>query len=95
VDNDVKNGDDVSLSDRSAHSGGSVINDNFFFIDEPFGSGESLGIFADIGESPLESDYSCFTTSQKCVTFLMYLLDEMECPDYRFQAIMEWPHQCF
>ena len=25
----------------------------------------------------------------------MYLLDEMECPDYAFQSIMEWAHKCF
>jgi hypothetical protein len=39
---------------------------------------------------PVESDYSCFTTSQQCVTHLMFLLDEMECPYYGFQSIMEW-----
>jgi hypothetical protein len=25
----------------------------------------------------------------------MYLLDEMECPDYAFQSIMEWARNCF
>ena len=42
-----------------------------------------------------ENDYACFTTSQKCVTSLMYLLDDMECPDYAFQSIMEWARNCF
>jgi hypothetical protein len=42
-----------------------------------------------------ENDYACFTTSQKCVTSLMYLLDNMECPDYAFQSIMEWARNCF
>jgi hypothetical protein len=43
----------------------------------------------------VETDYSCFTTSQQCVTHLMYLLDEMECPDYAFQSIMEWAHKWY
>jgi hypothetical protein len=25
----------------------------------------------------------------------MYLLDDMECPDYAFQCIMDWAHNCF
>jgi hypothetical protein len=55
VDHDVDDDDDLSLSGRSAHSvGGSVINDNFLFFDESFGSGESLGIFADTAESSFE-----------------------------------------
>ena len=41
---------------------------------------------------PVENDYACFTTSQKCITSLMYLLDEMECPDYAFQWILDWAH---
>jgi len=43
----------------------------------------------------VENDYACYTTSQKCVTSLMYLLDDMECPDYAFQSIMEWARNCF
>jgi hypothetical protein len=43
----------------------------------------------------VENDYACFTTSQKCVTSLMHLLDDMECPDYAFQSIMEWARNCF
>ena len=43
----------------------------------------------------VENDYACFTTSQKCVTSLMYLLDAMECPNYGFKAIMEWACKCF
>jgi hypothetical protein len=60
-------------------------------------SEESFGnnVFVDITESPVESDYSCFTTSQQCVTSLMYLLDAMECPDYGVKAIMEWARKCF
>jgi hypothetical protein len=44
---------------------------------------------------PGECHYTSFTTTQKCVTSLMYLLDEMECPDYAFQHIMEWARKCF
>ena len=55
-------------------------------------------IFADeddTTESLAESDYSCFTTGQKCVTSLMYLLDAMECPDYGFRTIMDWARKSF
>ena len=33
--------------------------------------------------------------SKQCVTSLMYLLDEMECPDYGFKVIMDWARTCF
>jgi hypothetical protein len=41
------------------------------------------------------NDYACFTTSQKCITSLMYLLDDMECPDYAIKCIMDWAGSCF
>jgi hypothetical protein len=51
-------------------------------------------VFVDTTEAPhVASDYECFTTSQKCISSLMYLLDDMECPDYAFQRIMDWAHQ--
>jgi hypothetical protein len=51
--------------------------------------------FADTMELPaVASEYSCFMTSQQCVNHLLYLLDEMECPDYGFPLIMEWAHIC-
>jgi hypothetical protein len=41
--------------------------------------------FVDTTKAPAgDSDYACFTTSQKCITSLMYLLYDMECPDYAF-----------
>jgi hypothetical protein len=43
------------------------------------GHEESSGRLFDHTELSEESDYSCFTTSQQCVTHLIYLLDEMEC----------------
>ena len=66
-------------------------NDNSIASEESMSSEESFAnnVFADITESHVESDYSCFTTSQQCVTSLMYLLDEVECPDYAFQTIMD------
>jgi hypothetical protein len=94
--------DDVSLShDNAAHNqSGSLTDDNSIAsAEESFGSEESFGnnVFADdTTESPVESDYSCFTTtSQHCVTSLMYFLDAMECPDYGFKAILEWAHKSF
>jgi hypothetical protein len=52
--------------------------------------------FVDTTKAPAgNSYYACFTTSQKCITSLMYLLDDMECPDYAFQCIMDWARNCF
>jgi hypothetical protein len=55
----------------------------------------AVNSFGTLKLPPVPSDYACFTTIQKCVTSLMYLLDEMECPDYAFQSIMEWARNCF
>ena len=92
--------DDVFLSHDSDdyESGSALLDDDSIASEDSFGSAESVGnngFAADTMESPVESDYSCFTTSQKCVTSLMYLLDEMGCPDYGFQVIMEWARKCF
>jgi hypothetical protein len=61
----------------------SFLNDNSFqqeieFDNNSFSSADQYSGAAE------ESDYACFTTSQKCITALMYLLDNMECPDYAF-----------
>ena len=92
-DDDDDDADDL-LSDNSAESK-SLTSDNSIAFEEFFGSDEFIDNFADTIESPAESEYSSFTISQQCVTSLMYLLDAMECPDYGFQAIMEWACQCF
>ena len=76
----------------------SLENDDYITSNESQNEApESLGdtCFVDDTEPPVESDYSGFTTSQKCVTSLMYLLDAMECPDYGFKSIMEWARGCF
>jgi hypothetical protein len=98
IEDEAMDDDDVSLShDNAAHQPGSLTDENSIASEESFGSEETFGnnVFADSTESLVESDYSCFTTSQQCVTSLMYLLDEMECPDYGFKAIMDWAHKCF
>ena len=90
--------DGVFLSHDSDdyESGSSLLDDDSIASEESFGSAESIGNYgcADTQESPVESDYSCFTTAQKCVTSLMYLLDDMECPDYAFKAIMDRARKC-
>ena len=58
-------------------------------------SGVSGIVFDDTTNQNSESCYSSFSTSQKCVTSLIYLLDSMECPDYAFRAIMEWAHDSY
>jgi hypothetical protein len=81
--------DDVNLfpfEDDNADQSGSQTHENAV---------SSKGLFADTTETRVESDYSSFTTSQQCVTSLMYLLDAMECPDYAFKKIMEWARTCF
>jgi len=96
------NDDDISLSDHdSAHQSelltediASVASEKSFDSEDTYGGNNVLA--EDITESPVESDYSCFTTkNQKCVTSLMYLLDAMGCPDYGFKEIMEWARKCF
>ena len=92
--------DDACLSDDNCSQNEFLTDDN-----SVSSQGSAVGatttdsfsgnVFADSTELPVASDYSCFTTSQKCVTSLMYLLDEMECPDYGFQSIMEWARKCF
>jgi hypothetical protein len=52
--------------------------------------------FVDTAEAPAgNSDFACFTTSQKCMTSLMYLFDDLECPDFAFKCIMDWARNCF
>ena len=77
-----------SLSDNNLAYFALLPNDNFTTSEELFHSEELFGdnVAPDTTESPVESDYSCFTTSQQCITSLMYLLDSMECPDYNFEA---------
>jgi hypothetical protein len=95
----LEDDDHVSLSHGSDdyESGSSLLDDDSIASEESFGSAESVGNYgcADRPESPVESEYSCFTTGQMCVMSLMYLLDDMECPDYAFKAIMDWARKCF
>ena len=90
------NDDDICWSDHdSAHHSELLMEDIASVSSEESFDSESLfggnNVFAeDITESPVESDYSCFTTNQKCVTSLMYLLDAMGCPDYGIKEIIEW-----
>ena len=58
-------------------------------------------IYKDTGEPDPElycshenEDYNTSTVSQKSVVNLLYLLNKMEAPDYVFQSIMEWAHEC-
>jgi len=99
LEDQLMDDDEASLShDNVAHQSQSLTDDSSVASKEASGLDESFdnNVFADTTESPPdESDYSCFTTSQQCVTSLMYLLDAMECPDYGFKAIMEWARQCF
>jgi hypothetical protein len=86
-----------------------ALDNNLFQMDlqanvNSVASHESVGVvdsfsenkFVDTTKAPAgDSDYACFTTSQKCITSLMYLLDDMECPEYAFQFIMDWAHNFF
>ena len=76
---DVDDDDDAFLFEDDADPSGSWTHDNAVPSMGSFCSEESSGnnVFTDTTELPVESDYSCFTTSQQCVTSLMYLLDTM------------------
>jgi hypothetical protein len=98
LEDQLNDDDDVSLShDNAGHQSWSLPDDSSVASEESFCSDASFGNngFADTTELPVESDYSCFTTSQQCITSLIYLLDAMECPDYGFKTIMEWACKSF
>jgi len=69
--------DDISWSDHdSAHHSELLMEDiasdaseESFDFEHTYGGNNVLA--EDITESPVESDYSCFTTNHKCVTSLM------------------------
>ena len=86
INDDDMDDDDPFPFEDNADQSGSQTHENAV---------SSQGLFADTTETRVESDYSSFTTSQQCVTSLMYLLDAMECPNYAFKKIMEWVHTCF
>ena len=65
------------------------------FDDTTKTTGENDNTFDDTTKTTGESSYSSFSTSQKCVTSLIFLLDSMECPDSAFRAIMDWVHESF
>ena len=98
------NPDEATLDAENAW----LLDDNSFPMDfqddnNSVSSHESIGVNSFLGTKvdgtsklpPVQRDYACFTISQKCVTSLMYLLDDMECPDYAFQSIMEWARNGF
>ena len=74
----MEDDDHISLSHGSDdyESGSSLLDDDSIASEESFGSAESVGNYgcADRPESSVESEYSCFTTGQMCVTSLMYLM---------------------
>jgi hypothetical protein len=91
VDNDDAPDDDLFQMDLHADV-------NSVASYESVGAADSFSEkeFVDTTKAPAgDSDYACFTTSQKCITSLMYLLDDMECPDYAFKCIMDWARNCF
>jgi hypothetical protein len=91
VDNDDPSDDDLLQMDLEADVNSVASYGSVGAVDSFSGNK-----FVDTTKSPAgNSDYACFTTSQKCITSLMYLLDDMECPDCAFQCIMDWAHNCF
>ena len=85
-DDDMSCSDDTSLSDDK-----SLSYEESNVIEELFQN--HVATSSTLKEGP--SDYVCFTTTQKCVTSLMLLLDLMECPNYAFEEIMKWARTSF
>jgi hypothetical protein len=52
-------------------------------------------IATNLNKSKGISKYPSFTSSQKYITSLIHILDEMECPDYAFQHVMDWAHTSY
>jgi hypothetical protein len=92
VDNDDASDNDLLQMDLEADVNSVASYESFGAVDS-----FSENQFIDTTEAPADdSDYACFTSSQKCITSLIHLLDEdMECPDYAFKCIMDWAHNCF
>ena len=86
--------------DESQHSDsefGLQHNDNSIVLNESLDDGANMSTDAANPElycSNEEEDYDTFTVSQKSVVKLLYLLDQMEAPDYGFQSIMKWASEC-
>ena len=78
------NDDDALLFDEeeSFHIYDNVVDNDF----NHFHEGQAL---------PNACGYPSFTTSQKCLTSLMILLDSLECPDYAFKKILRWARTSF
>ena len=87
---EVMNDDSVSLSpddDSILSADESVVDDNAAYnVFDNFHEEDSFFTT----ECPPTSGYTSYTTSQKCVTSLMLLLDSLECPDYAFEEILNW-----
>jgi hypothetical protein len=64
----------ASLSNNNVAHFALLPNDNLTTSEELFHSEELFGdnVAPDTTESPVETDYSCFTTSQQCITSLMH-----------------------
>jgi hypothetical protein len=91
VDNDDALDDDLLQMDLEADVNSVASYESVGAVDS-----FSENKFVDTTKAPAgNSDYAYFTTSQKCITSLMYLLDDMECPDYAFKCIMDWAQNCF
>ena len=77
--------DDMSCSDKTFLSDDKSLSyEESNVIEELFQS--HVATSSTLKEGP--SDYVCFTTTQKCVTSLMLLLDSMECPDYASEEML-------
>jgi hypothetical protein len=73
-------------------------DDNSIQLNESLDDGSNMSTDAANPElycSNEEDDYDTFNVSQKSVVKLLYLLDQMEAPDYAFQSIMKWASECY
>ncbi|MCK7498640.1 MAG: hypothetical protein MZW92_54480 [Comamonadaceae bacterium] len=94
----LKEHDEEDESQHSDSEFGLQHDDNSIVLNESLDDGSNMSTDAANPElycSNEEEDYDTFTVSQKSVVKLLYLLDQMEAPDYAFQSIMKWASECY
>jgi len=86
--------DDACLSHDNCSQNEFLSDDDSVSSQRSAGATESFSgsVFADkTRELPIESDYSCFTTSKQCVTYLCFCLTKWKVPNMSFKPSWNGP----
>ena len=88
-----------SLSNNISYELQNMLDDNFdtnsYSSEESSASVESINSDATMPNIDAPILGNIYTTEQKYIIKLMKLLDDMNCPDYAFPAILSWAHDAY